>query len=183
LLSSRRRLREEVGQAGAGEGLVDAVDRAAGALHQLQREIEVVLHLLARGQPPGDRRQRLQEGGDRLGVGRFPDQLKGVIDRRQRVFAEDAGDRRPFFEKGQHRFDATPHAAEEAPAVEVGADACGREYAQRVDQAGFEDFADLRETAVELRAVRCQALGPGGIRPLSVEPWQPAAQAKVASIA
>ncbi len=48
----RRRLDQEVGQAGAGEGLVDAVDRSRSALHQAQRQVEVALQLPAGGKPP-----------------------------------------------------------------------------------------------------------------------------------
>jgi hypothetical protein len=68
-LSSRRRLAEEFGKAGAGEGLVDAVDRSAGALHEIQRQIQVVLHLVARLETAGNRRQGLHKRGNRPGVG------------------------------------------------------------------------------------------------------------------
>jgi hypothetical protein len=68
LLEQGRGLRKEIGQAGAGESLMNAVDRTGGALGELLRQVQVALQLLARRQTPGDGGQGLQEGSDRLGI-------------------------------------------------------------------------------------------------------------------
>jgi hypothetical protein len=74
-----RRLGEEIGQAGAGEGGVVAVDGAGGALHQVSGDLQVMPHLLPRVQAAGHRRQGLQEGGDGLAVGRLLHRMMKAI--------------------------------------------------------------------------------------------------------
>ena len=99
LAEQERRLREEVGQAGAGEGGVVAVDGAGGALHEVERDIEVVPQLLLRVQAPRDRRQGLQERRDGLAVGRLLHARDDGHDRRQRVLAQRLGGGRPFLQE------------------------------------------------------------------------------------
>jgi hypothetical protein len=163
---------------------VDSVDRAGGALHQVERQIEVVLHLIARRQASRYGGECLQERGDRPAVRGLRQGLNGPRDRRQRVFADASDDRRPFFEKGQHRFDAATQAPEQTAGIQIGADPLGRKDGQCVPQTGLEDFADLRKAAVELRAVRRQTLGPGAVEGLAGRHHGPETiQAKTASIA
>jgi hypothetical protein len=115
--------------------------------------------------------------------------VHGPGERRQGVFTEDCGNRWPLLEECQHRFDATPHAAQKTCVVEVGSDTIGGEHAQRLDQTALEDLIDLRKAAVELLAVQAQAFAPGGARLLVCARvrWHAFTfhrdQAKVASIA
>ncbi|TLD44949.1 MAG: hypothetical protein FAZ92_02788 [Accumulibacter sp.] len=170
----RRCMDEEVRQAGAGERLVDAVDRSRGLLHHAQREVEVALQLPAGGKPPRHRREALQERGDGLAVRRPVQALQRLDHHRQRPFADAAGDCRPFLEEGQQRFGATADATEEAGAVEVGVDARRREDGDGFAEAVGEDAVDLRQAAVEPRTTggqvlrrECLAAGHAGHRAIS----------------
>jgi hypothetical protein len=71
-LSRRGACSKTSGRLGLAKGLVDAVDGAAGALHEQQAQVQVVLQLLARRQPPRHGGQGLQERRYRLAVGRLP---------------------------------------------------------------------------------------------------------------
>ena len=132
LVEQVRRLGEEFRQAGAGKGGVVAVDGAGGALHEIQRDVEVVLHLFLRLQAARHRRQRLQEGRDGAAVGRFLHALDQRHHRRQRSFADGFGSGRPLFQERQHRLDAAPQLADDARGFEVGIDALAREHRQRL---------------------------------------------------
>ena len=87
-----RRALEEQRQAGAGKGLVVAVDGAGGALHEIQREAQVALERFARRQAPGHGRQALQKRRDGLAVGRLVERVDGGRDGGQGVFTERASD-------------------------------------------------------------------------------------------
>ena len=153
LAEQGRRLGEEFRQAGAGEGGVVAVDGAGGALHEIERDIEIVLQQLRRLQPPRHRRQRLQEGRDGLAVGRFLHALDQRHHRRQRCLAHRLGGGRPLLQERQHRLDAAPQLADDAARLEVGIDAFAREHGERLGHDILEHLFDLREAGVELLPV------------------------------
>jgi hypothetical protein len=124
-----------------------------------QRQVEVVLHLIAGGKPPRHGGEALQERGDRLAVRRLVQALKRRDDRRQGLFADAARDCRPFLEEGQHRFGATADASEEAGAVEVGVDALGVRTA-RLRAGSRRRRRRPAAAAVEPRAAGGQTLRP-----------------------
>ncbi len=157
------RLGQEIGQAGTGVGLMDAVYRSGCALHQVDRQVEVVLHLFRRGKSARDGGERLQKGSNRPAIRRTGQGLQRMAHGRQRRFANDAGNRRPFGEKNQQRLDTAPHVSQEAPAFEVGTYPIRRKNGQRGVQAVREDVVDLREATVELRAADGQTLLPGTV--------------------
>jgi hypothetical protein len=150
-----RRLLEEFRQAGAREGAVVAVDRAGRARHQVARDLDVELQLLAGLQAARDGGQRLQEGCDRLAVGRLLHRLDEIHHRRQRIVADGAGDGGPLFEEGQHRLRAAPHLAEHARRLDVGVEFVLMECRQRFIDALLEDIGHLLEAAIHL--------GPAGL--------------------
>ena len=108
-----RRLGEELRQARAGKGGVVAVDGAGGALHEIQRDVEVALQLLLRLQAPRHRRQGLQERRDGAAVGRLLHALDQRHHRGQSGFAHRLRGGRPFFQERQHRLHAAPQLADD----------------------------------------------------------------------
>ncbi len=153
LVQQVRRLGEKFRQAGAGKGGVVTVDGAGGALHEIQRDIQIVLHLLLRMQAARDRRQRLQERRDGIAVGRLLHALDQRHHRRQRRLTHRLGSGRPLFEERQHRLDAAPQLADDARGFEVGVDALARDHRQRFGHDILEHRLDLREAGVDLRPV------------------------------
>ncbi|OIQ69845.1 hypothetical protein GALL_485480 [mine drainage metagenome] len=64
-----RRLVEEIRQARAGKSRLDAMYRTGGALHEIQHQRQIDLHLFLRFQPPRHGGQRLQKRHDSFAVG------------------------------------------------------------------------------------------------------------------
>jgi hypothetical protein len=92
--------------------------------------------------------------------------------------AEDAGDRRPFLQEDQHRFDAAAHLGQKAGRLQVVMHALRREQGMGLGHAVGKHLIDLREAAVELRAPEAELIRGGAVRWHGMAP-----QAKMASMA
>jgi hypothetical protein len=175
-----RRLGEEVGQAGAGEGGVVAMDGAGGALHHVQGDLQVMPHQLPGMQAAGDRRQGLQEGGDGLAVGRLLHlHDEGHYFGQCSFVANGLGNGRPFLQEHQQGFDAAPQLADDAGGIQVMVDVLPGEDGQGFRHDVLEHVLHLLEAGVELGPVGLHqgvlvggfgvghGHGPGAFSPLS----------------
>ena len=150
LIHQLRRLAEERGQTGAGNGCLAAVDGASGAHHQLTRDVEIAGELLARAETARDGGQRLHQGGNGVAVGgglQGADKRHDVLQRRR---AGGSGRCWPGLEKGQHRLRSAAEPAQGFGRRHKVVHFLLREGVQRLVQAFFKDIGHLGEAAVHL---------------------------------
>jgi hypothetical protein len=120
----------------------------------------------------------LQEGGDRLAVGRFLHGADEGHHRGEHVATGRGGNGGPLFQKGQYRIRPAPHLAQSASGIKIVIDVIQAEHGQSFGHAVLEYVGDLPETTVEAVPIafhqRVLVFGFGHVHPnFSISPNTP----------
>ena len=149
MAQQKRGLRQEIWQTRTREGGVVTMDRARGALHEVQRDFQIALQLFPRAQASRHRGQGLQEGRDGAAIRRALHALDQGHDIRQRLLAHQIGGSGPLFHKRQHRFDAAPQFANEARRFKIGLETLAAQKHQGFGHDLLEHLFNLRKAGIK----------------------------------